>query len=261
MDARPRLALSLSALGQRYALYAGRDRLRKVCERVLKELLNARTEGLPSFVEAIAARLGPGVHTTLYWLPLLERALAKAEVHRQRSLYAIQLAAPGSNEKAMILHRPPGHCAWKDALRPPLPDPEKDLVVLRLSGGLSPEDEPLLSSPLITEDDLIEGLLQPEAALTREWATALLGWLRIPCRRFLLVGMSLLKWRHRMVLRWLRGGFAVARESVAWLPPDADPTELSLWPAGKGLPGEQGVHVVREAEEPSALLLRAGGWA
>ena len=259
IDARPQLSLSLSALGQRYALHAGRDRLRKVCERVLKELLHARTDELPPFIEAIAEQLRPGVHTTLYWLPLLERALARSEVHWRRSLYAIQLAAPGSNEKAMILLRPPGQTTWKDVLRPPRPDPDRDIVVLRLAGGLSPEEEPILSSPLVTEDDHIEGLLQPEAALAREWAAALLGWLRIPSRRFLLVGMSLLNWRHRMVLRWLRGGFAVDRQSVAWLAPGTDRVEPDLWAAGKGLPGEQGVHVIREAQEPSILSLHGGG--
>ncbi|UQA56951.1 CHAT domain-containing protein [Polyangium aurulentum] len=261
IDARPKLALSLSALAQRYALHAGHDRLRKVCERVLKELLHARTDESPPFLEGLAPQLRPGVHTTLSWLPLLERSLARAEVHWHRSLYAIQLAAPGSNEKAMILHRPPGQTTWKDSLRPPRPDLEKDIVVLRLSGGLSPEEEPILSCPLVTEDDHIEGLLQPEAALTREWAAALLGWLRIPSRRFLLVGMSLLNWRHRMVLRWLRSGFAVARESVAWLAPGTDHTEPALWAAGKGLPGEQGVHVVRQAPETSGILLRVEGWS
>jgi hypothetical protein len=73
----------------------------------------------------------------------------------------------------------------------------------------------------------------------------------------LFVGLSMLDWRHRLLLRWLYGQQPAPKDSLALLTPKAEPGEPELWDRGEGLPGAGRVAPLVEEPEQLALLLRA----
>lgn len=241
--------LSLAALTQRYVLLraGGRDALGELFQEALA---NAPETAAPPLALALARFVGPGVHLTLLWRPHLERALA--EKHPERTLYAIQ---PGSSANAdpRVVKRAAGETAWKRELKLPRRfDLDKEIVVLRLHGGYSAELVPILSKPAVTEDDHLQGI---EADPAPRWMQELLARPRIQPSLF--AGLSVLDWRHRMLLKWLYDKRPAPPGSVALLPSAADAREPAMWNAGGGLPGSSSIAAVQEDPAALASLLDA----
>jgi hypothetical protein len=171
---------------------------------------------------------------TLLWLPSLESALARH--HPDRTIYVVQPGSSGASAMPRIVKRAAGASVWRAS--PSLPqrfDLSSELVVLRVYGGYSPEPMPILTSPLLTEDDHIRGLVSVEPSRTPDWANKLVGELRM--RPGLFLGLSVLEWRHRMLLRWLYSNAPAPTGSLALLDSQADPVEQEIWTNGGGLPG------------------------
>ena len=115
-------------------------------------------------------------------------------------------------------------------------------MVLRLYGGYSPEEQPILTKPRITEDDFIQGLIEIGELMPPDWESQLMGWLRM--HPVLCIGLSVLEWRHRMLLQWLFDYRAAPEGSVVLLGPDE--VERRLWERqGASLPGRGRLHAVR----------------
>jgi hypothetical protein len=245
--------LSLIALMQRCSLRFGQEMLRSLFQEALLGALRAPSSG-SLLVDALARRLRPGVHVTLLWLPSLETALARH--HPDRTIHVIQPGFSGGSEMPRVVKRAAGAPAWK--VTPMLPrrfDLDAEFVVLRVYGGYSPESMPILTSPLLTEDDHIHGLVGVEGFRTPEWAEELMGRLRM--KPGLFAGLSVLEWRHRMLLRWLYDQRPAPRDSLALLDPQADPIEHTIWTSGGGLPGTGRIAALREAPEDLAAQIEA----
>jgi hypothetical protein len=141
-------------------------------------------------------------------------------------------------------------------MEPALPkrfDLENEIVVLRLYGGYSPEPRPIFSHPVLTEDDHIHGLLGGEGFRPPSWMEELLARPRILPGLF--VGLSVLEWRHRMLLRWLYDQRPAPKDSLAILTPSADATEPEIWESGGGLPGTGRIGSINEDPAQLAGLL------
>ncbi len=236
----------LFSLAQRHALQAGRRKLDRLFQRVVRAV---RASANTTLLDALTRRLRPGVHVTLSWLPLLEHTIAR---HNPDALiYSIQPGPPGHDERRMIMVREPGDDDWEEieTLKPLRL--ENTYVILRLYGGYSPESQPMLVSPQLTEDDYIQGHAGLRYIVPSEWDNQIMGWLRT--RPALCVGLSALDWRHRMLLRWLYDQRPLPPDSVALLAETQD--ERELWAKrGAGLPGGGSIAVV---QEPAAALVQA----
>ena len=218
--------LDLSALAQRFYLRHGKGKLSRLFQKTVGTTVEIP---IPPFVRAIAGALRPGAHTTLLWLPFLEQAIA--ERHPMSTIYVVQPAAPGSGEARLVLVRHPGRLEWQEEDEPP-PDVDltRDFMILRLYGGYSPEAQPVLTTPQLTEDDHIQGLLDLRDLFPPDWECQFVGWLR--AHPLLCAGISLLEWRHRMLLRWLLDQRPPSRVSVAVVNPANN--EKDIWDRGAG---------------------------
>jgi hypothetical protein len=239
--------MSLSALTQRYALRFGHGRLHTLFQDAL---IGRAASPAPPLVDALAHVIRPGVHVTLCWLPVLERALARKKPALR--ILVLQPSLLDAEAPPLVFERPAGNAAWKAVSLPPL-DLRADIVVLRLYGGYygdhAPEAQARFTTPLLTEDDQLYGLIGAEGFHPPDWADEIIAELRL--RPGLFAGLSALDWRHRMLLRWLYDQAPAPRGSVALIRPEADPAEPDIWNRGGGLPGTGKIAAVRE--DPDAL--------
>lgn len=243
--------MSLSALTQRCSLRFGQEVLHSLFQQALMASLGAPP---PPLVEAMGRLACPGVHITLLWRPYLERSIAESQPHR--TIFAIQPSLSGSGGKPRIVKRAAGASLWK--MEPALPkrfDLDNEIVVLRLYGGYSAEPRPIFSHPLLTEDDHINGLLGAEGLRPPSWMEELLARPRNSPGLF--VGLSVLEWRHRMLLRWLYDQRPAPKDSLAILAPTADASEPEIWDSGGGLPGTGRIASLCEDPGQLAALLQA----
>jgi CHAT domain len=242
---------SLSFLTQQCAMHFGLEVLHSLFQQAIAGRLQAPP---PPLVEAMGKIVPPGVHITLLWQPHLERAIAAAQPHR--NIYSIQPSLR-SGGKPRVIRRPAGATGWKmEAALPRRFDLDDDIIVLRTYGGYSAEARPIFSQPLLTEDDHIFGLLGPESFGLSGWVDELMAQPRT--RPSLFVGLSLRKWRHRMLLRWLYDERPAPKDSLAILSPTADPSEPEIWDSGGWLEGAGRIAVVLEdPRQLSPLLLDA----
>jgi len=235
-------SIPLHSLAERYALLAGRIKLDRLFQRELRKIQSKYDA--PSIVDALTRHLGPGVHTTLLWLPFLEHVLARH--HPDRRLFVIQ---PAQDGRRLVMVRNPGADDWEEIDDLPRLRLEEDMVIVRVFGGYSPEEAPILTRPRITEDDHIQGLFELRYIVPPEWENAIMGWIRT--RAVLCVGMSALDWRHRTLLRWCFDQRPPPPGSVAVLAEEQ--AEDEIWTKrGAGLPGASTFTVVRM--EMSALV-------
>ncbi len=218
--------LGLSALAQRFYLRHGKGKLNRLFQKTIGTTVDLE---IPEFIRALSQVLRPGAHTTLLWLPCLEHAVA--ERHADRNIYVVQPAAPGSGESRLVMVRRAGRTEWEDDDDPPPDvDLDRDFMILRLYGGYSPELQPVLSAPQLTEDDHIQGLLDLRDLFPTDWENQFVGWLR--AHPLVCAGISVLEWRHRMLLRWLLDQRPPSRVSIAVVEPDSH--EKDLWDRGAG---------------------------
>ncbi|MEZ4428266.1 MAG: CHAT domain-containing protein [Nannocystaceae bacterium] len=245
----PALAsMGLGALAQRVSLRAGKGKVNRLFQKVMGTSIDLP---IPAHIRALARFLRPGAHTTLLWLPMLEAAIAEQQPNR--TIYVIQPAPPGSGERRLIMVRRAGAREWVDDDAPDEPDFDEDYVLLRLYGGYSAEAQPVLSEPQLTEDDHIRGLIELRELFPIDWEGAFMGHVRM--RPLLCVGVSILEWRHRMLVSWLLDQRPPSRVSVAITPPERD--EADIWDGGAGgLFGRGSVRAITmSATELGALLL------
>ncbi|WP_437682076.1 CHAT domain-containing protein [Sorangium sp. So ce131] len=236
----PPPGLPMSALTQLYALRRGADKLGAEFQRVFRVGAEA-----PPVIKALARALGPGVHTTLLRSPLLEISLA--EQQPERTIHVIQ----PDEESTLVLRRAAGG-DWEAREAPPASvDLEREIVLLRLYRGYTPEQ--IFTRPLLTEDDYLLGFRELESALPRDLADEILSTLN--SRPALIAGMSLTTWHHRMLLHRLFGRRPVPRGSMALIEPDD--AERELWEKGVSLPGRAGVGVVAASDGDVAAWLGA----
>jgi hypothetical protein len=225
--------LPLSAIMQQCVMRYGIDVLHSIFQSSMMEQMRGPT---PPFVEAMGQIVPAGVHITLLWQPHLERAIAAAQP--QKTIYAIQPSLRSSG-KARVLKRAAGTNAWKmEAGMPGRLDFDNDILVLRIYGGYSPEARPIFSQPLLTEDDHLFSLKN------LGWIEELLSQPRT--RPGLLAGLTVRKWRHRMLLRWLYDERPPPKDSLAIVSPGTDPAEAGIWDSGGWLDGAGHVSVVTE---------------
>lgn len=224
-------ALPMSALAQRYALQFGEDALGTQFQTTFQKA----QPSLP-LVEALARRLGYGVHITLLRSPLLEDALIK---HRpQMPLYVLQPSRSGPHSVLALQHME-GQ-GWVQLKKPPESfNPQRETLVLRLYRGYLPNRA--LGAPLLTEDDFLLGVRELDSLLPPGLAMAVQG--ALARRPALLLGLSLLSWDHRYLIhnlfrrRPLPDGSALLCE-----PGDS---EAEAWQLGRGLPGGEGVRLLQ----------------
>ncbi|AUX43541.1 uncharacterized protein SOCE26_049910 [Sorangium cellulosum] len=241
--------LPLSTLTQRCVLRFGHEVLHSLFQQSLTQ---SPTAEVPPLIEALARFVRPGVHVTLLWRPHLERAIAAQ--HPQRTVYAIQPSMAETSGKPRVVKRAAGATSWKmDPLLPRHFDLANEIVVLRLYGGYSVETRSIFSPPILTEDDHIHGLLGAEGLRPPSWMEELLARPRIQPGLF--VGLSILDWRHRMLLRWLYDQRSAPKDSLALLTPDAEPGEVEIWHSGGGLPGAARITAITEDPAQLAPLL------
>lgn len=252
LDASTEAHTPLFSLAQRHALAAGRLKLDRLFQKILLAV-HSRHDA-PAVIDAIAPHLRPGVHTTLLWLPLLEHAIAKH--HPGKPLYVIQPGPPGHEDRRLVMVRAPGGDEWEEVEALPRLRLDEAFVVLRLYGGYSPESQPMLMSPQLTEDDHIQGLFELRYIVPPEWENMIMGWLRT--RPVLCIGVSALDWRHRMLLRWLFDQRPPPIGSLAVLADNQ--SEDEIWEKrGAGLPGTGHFAVVHEPAEALVAALRGDG--
>jgi hypothetical protein len=230
----------LSTLTQRCTLELGQEVLHTLFQDALGD---ASPPGAAPLVDALARFVGPGVHLTLLWRPHLERALA--DKHPDTTVYAVQPSIATASARPRVVKRAAGATAWK--MEPTLPrrfDLDREIVVIRLYGGYSAEARPIFSPPVLTEDDHLLGAVGVEGNPPPAWMQELLARPRIkPC---LLVGLSVLDWRHRLLLQWLYDRRPAPQGSLALLPPSAAPDEAGIWDSGGGLPGTGRIDAIQE---------------
>jgi hypothetical protein len=238
-------SMPLSALTQLCMLRFGHEVLHSIFQQAL---IPNPQEKPPPLVDALGRLIPPGVHATLLWRPHLERSIA--EKQPDRTIYAIQPSLTSAGAKPRVVKRMAGTTVWK--MEPILPkrfDLDKEIIVLRLYGGYSPELRPIFSTPLLTEDDHINGLLGAEGLRPPAWMEELLARPRIQPGVFL--GLSVLDWRHRMLLRWLYDQRPAPKDSLALLSPQTNETEPEIWESGGGLPGTSRIAPI--VEDPVQL--------
>jgi len=246
---KPDPSASLSAITQRCVLRFGEEVLHSLFQQAI---VGDMQEPLP-LVRALGGIVSPGVHVTLLWRPHLERAIA--EMQPQRTIYAIQVALGGNNAKPRVVKRAGGAPNFRmEAVMPKRFDVENDIVVLRMYGGYSPEARPIFSPPVLTEDDHIHGILGDRPP---QWLEELLSRPRIHPGLF--VGLSVLDWRNRLLLRWLYDQRPAPKDSLAILRPDADAGEPEIWDSGGGLPGMARVAAI--TEDPAQLAEELAGFS
>jgi hypothetical protein len=186
------------------------------------------------------------------WFSSLERVIAKEQP--QRTIYVIQPSLRDPAGKPRAVKRAAGAAGWtKEATLPKVFDFDNDIVILRIYGGYPPEPRPIFTSAMLTEDDHIHGFVGISGARPPAWANELLGRLRL--RPGLFWGLSVLEWRHRMLLRWLYDGRPAPTESLALLDSTIKDTEIEIWDAGGGLPGTGRIAPLREDPDHLATLL------
>jgi hypothetical protein len=234
--------LSMSALAQRFAIHRGADKLGAEFQRAFRSGTAA-----PPLVRSVARLLCPGVHTTLLRHPWLEEAVA--ELQPGRTLYVIQ-----PDEESTLVLRREADGGWEELEAPPAAiDPAKDIILLRLYRGYTPEF--IFTRPLLSEDDYLLGLRELEDTMPPDLANVILSTLSY--RPALIMGLSIHAWPHRMLLHrvYPRG---VPRGSLAVLDP-AD-AEEPHWEKGAGLPGKgEGVAVFASSAEDLAAALETEG--
>jgi hypothetical protein len=217
----------LSTIAQFYSFSRGPEKLGNEFQKALK----LGSMSVPAIIPAIATRIGAGVHVTLLRNPWLEEALAEKQPNR--TIYVIQ---PG--EQGVVTYIREGGNDWEESSAGITTfDPEKDIVLLRLFRGYTPEN--LFARPLLTEDDYLHGLNDLESLLSRDLANSIASTLNH--RPALFLGVSLHAWHHRMLLHrtFPRG---IPRESLAIV--DSSGPERLVWQTGIGLPGKgEGVEV------------------
>jgi hypothetical protein len=246
---KPNEGMSLIALTQRCLLRFGQDVLHSLFQQALSA---APQEKPPPLVEALGRLIQPGVHITLLWRSHLERAIA--EKQPDKTIYAIQPSLAATNGKPRIVKRVAGSTVWKmEPVAPKRFDTDNDIVVLRLYGGYSAEPRPIFSQPVLTEDDHIHGLLGTEGPRPPGWMEELLVRPRIQPGLF--VGLSILDWRHRMLLRWLYDQRPAPKDSLTLLSPTTDANESEIWDSGGGLPGTGRIAPIIEDAATLASLL------
>lgn len=234
---KPDPSLSLSAITQRCVLKFSEEVLHSLFQQALADFASAKP---PPLIDALGAIVPSGVHLTLLWRPYFERAIAEHQPNR--TIYAIQVSLTGYNTRPRIIKRMAGATVWKmEPMMPKRFDVENDIVVLRMYGGYSPEARPIFSNPVLTEDDHINGLSGERPPL---WLEGLLGQPRIQSGLFL--GLSVLDWRSRLLLRWLYDQRPAPRDSLAILSPDGDASEPEIWDTGGGLPGTSRIAAIIE---------------
>lgn len=216
-------SLPLSALAQRYALAKGEE---AVSTQFQARLRNAAAS-LP-LIDALAKRLGPGVHITLLRTPLLEDALVRYQP--ELPLYVIQPSRSGDRSITILPH------TAQEGWGMPLTsldsfDPRREAVVLRLYRGYMPTGD--FASPLLTEDDYLQGVRDLDSLLPAGLSTTIKSVLAF--RPTLLLGMSVLSWDHRHLLNRLFDHRPLPQDSLALLEP-GNP-EGESWEIGRGLPG------------------------
>jgi hypothetical protein len=248
---KPDESASLSALTQRCLLRFGQDVLHSLFQQTL-----ATTQAVPTppLVDVLARIIPAGVHLTLLWRPHLERAIAEKQPNR--TIWAIQPSLGGSNAKPRIVKRAAGTTNWKmEPIVPKRFDTENDIVILRLYGGYSAEPRAIFSPPMLTEDDHIHGMLGGANLQLPTWMEELLARPRIHPGLF--IGLSVLDWRHRMLLRWLYDQRPAPKDSLAVLSPNSDATEPEIWDSGGGLPGTGRIAaIIEDSVELAALIER-----
>ena len=241
--------LSLVQLTQRCMMMFGQEILHSLFQQSLASTLSTP---VPPLIHALGGVLPPGVHITLLWRPYLERAAAESQPHR--NVYAVQPSIGAASARPRVVKRAAGQAAWKtEAMLPRHLDAESDIVIVRLYGGYSAEMHPILSQPVLTEDDHFLGLFGAETQPS--WLDELLSRPRI--QPGLYVGLSVLDWRHRMILRWLYDRSAVPQGSVAILEPKTRASEVEMLDSGGGLGGVSRIAAVIEDPAELAALLES----
>lgn len=241
---------SIGTLTQRCVLRFGQE----VLHSLFQQALMGTQPPAPPLIEALGRLVSPGVHFTLLWRPHLERVIAEKQPHR--TIYAIQPSLAGTSGKPRVVKRAGGTALWKmEPMMPKRFDFDNEIIVLRLYGGYSAEARPIFSQPLLTEDDHIHGLLGAEGLRPPMWMEELLARPRIQPGLF--VGLSVLDWRHRMLLRWLYDQRPAPKDSLALLSPGADVNEAEIWDSGGGLPGTGRIAPVCEDLDALAQVLEA----
>jgi len=218
--------VDLAELATRFYLHNGRAKL----QRLFQKDIGAGIEtAVPRFLRSLVAHLRPGAHTTLLWLPLLEWALAGH--NPGRNIYAVMPAAPDALERRLVMVRPAGEKEWREEESPPEEiDLQRDFLILRMYGGYSPEAQPILTMPQLTEDDHIRGLVGLRDLFPAAWEAHFMSCLRM--YPFLGVGLSVFEWRHRMLLTWLLDQRPPSKVSVVVTRPGA--SEAPIWDQGAG---------------------------
>lgn len=233
----------LATVAQMYSFLRGSEKLGNEFQKALK----AGGMTVPPIIPAIASRMGPGVHITLLRNPWLEEALA--EKQPDRTIYVIQ---PG--EKGVVTYKRAAGEDWEESSDGLTTfEPEKDIVLLRLFRGYTPEN--LFAMPLLTEDDYLHGLSDLESLLSRDLANALTSTLNH--RPALFLGVSMHAWHHRMLLHrtFPRG---IPRESLAIV--NSAGHEQTIWQTGAGLPGKgEGIDVVEVSIEALDAMMQSRG--
>jgi hypothetical protein len=221
---RPQGRHELSALAERLYLRHGHGKLSRLFQKTVGTTVELP---IPPVVRALARTLRSGAHTTLLWLPFLEQAIADA--HPRSTIYVIEPGPPGSAAERQVLVRRAGRSEWEEDEPPPAVDLSRDFVILRVYGGYSPEAQRVLTAPKITEDDHIQGLIELPDLFPPDWERQFVGWLRT--NPLLCVGISVLEWPHRMLLRRLLDHRPPSKVSVVVAPDDE---EKEIWDSGAG---------------------------
>jgi hypothetical protein len=246
----PDEGISLTALTQQCMLRFGHE----VFPLLFQEAITSTPQAPPALVDALGRLVPPGVHLTLLWRPYLEHAIAAKQP--ERTIYAIQPSLSSKSETPRVLRRAAGTTVWRTApMMPKRFDVDNEIVVLRMYGGYSAEARPMVSQHHITEDDLIHELVSEEGLRPPSWMEELVSLSRRKPGFF--VGLSILDWTHRMLLRWLYDQQPAPKDSLAFLTPEADPSEPEIWDSGGGLPGTGPIAPLIEDPEQLAPLLDA----
>lgn len=239
----------VSQLTQRCMMMFGQEILHSLFQQSLASTLSIPA---PPLFGALGRVIPPGVHITLLWRPYLERAVAERQP--DRNIYAVQPSIGATTAKPRVVKRAAGSRAWKTELSLPKQlDTDNDIVILRLYGGYSAELHPILSQPVLTEDDHLLGLFGAETQPS--WLDELLARPRI--QPGLYVGLSVLDWRHRMILRWLYDRSPVPQGSLAILDPSTRAAEVDILDSGGGLGGGSRISAIVEAPVELANLIEA----
>ena len=242
--------LRLVSIAQICRLLFGQEVLHGLFQRVSGSLLQTPPAPL---TRALGRLVPPGVHFTLLWQPYLEHAIAEAQPHR--NIYVIYPSQLSSTVKPRVVKRAAGASVWKMELM--LPNGfnfASDIVVVRIYGGYSPEAHPILSPPMLTEDDHVEGFLEADNR-PPSWMEELLARPRILPGLF--VGLSVLEIRHRMLLRWVYDDRRAPKGTLAILTPANSPREPDLWEGGDVLAGHGRITAI--VEDPVQLAAQLDG--